>query len=282
ASLEASYMYQLLARLYGTNNLPDSSNMCHESTSVALPQSIGVSVGTITLQDFETTDLIIYAAHNPGTSSPRILHQLQAAVRRGAKIVGINPLRERGLERFKNPQSPVEMLTTAETELASAIYQVRNGGDIAFLTGVCKALIEADDALAAKGEAHETDREALLDATHDDAGFSVKAAGAAAAARKVLDHDFIAEHTSGFEAFADYCRAADWAELERVSGLPRSDMHELTETYAAAGRAMVVYGMGLTQHVAGVENVLMVTNLLLLRGNIGKSGAGVCPVRGHS
>src|SRR5690242_18433871 len=135
ASLEASYMYQLLARLYGTNNLPDSSNMCHESTSVALPQSIGVSVGTVTLQDFETADLIIYAAHNPGTSSPRILHQLQAAVRRGAKIVGVNPLRERGLERFKNPQSPVQMVTQEETELASKIYQVRNGGDIAFLTG---------------------------------------------------------------------------------------------------------------------------------------------------
>jgi molybdopterin-dependent oxidoreductase alpha subunit len=281
ASLEASYMYQLLARLYGTNNLPDSSNMCHESTSVALPQSIGVSVGTITLQDFETTDLIIYAAHNPGTSSPRILHQLQAAVRRGAKIVGINPLRERGLERFKNPQS-LEMVTQEETELASAIYQVRSGGDIAFLTGVCKSLIETDDALAARGQAHETNREELLAETTDDAGFSTKAAGASAAARRVLDHDFIAEHTHGFDEFAAYCRAADWAELERVSGLPRGAMHELAETYAAAGRAMIVYGMGLTQHVAGVENVLMVTNLLLLRGNIGKSGAGVCPVRGHS
>jgi molybdopterin-dependent oxidoreductase alpha subunit len=282
ASLEASYMYQLLARLYGTNNLPDSSNMCHESTSVALPQSIGVSVGTVTLQDFETTDLIIYVAHNPGTSSPRILHQLQAAVRRGAKIVGINPLRERGLERFKNPQSPVEMLSREETELASVIYQVRNGGDIAFLTGVCKSLIEKDEALVAKGEVHETDREALLAETTDDAGFSAKAAAASAAARRVLDHDFIAQHTHGFEAFAAWCRAADWEELERVSGLSREAMHELAATYAAADRAMIVYGMGLTQHVAGVQNVLMVTNLLLLRGNIGKSGAGVCPVRGHS
>ena len=282
ASLEASYMYQLLARLYGTNNLPDSSNMCHESTSVALPQSIGVSVGTITLQDFETTDLIIYVAHNPGTSSPRILHQLQAAVRRGAKIVGINPLRERGLERFKNPQSPKEMLTTEETQLASAIYQVRNGGDIAFLTGVCKSLIETDDALAARGEVHPTDRKALLKATKEDADFSIRAAGAASAARKVLDHDFIAEHTHGFEDFAAFCRAADWAELERFSGLSRRAMHELAETYAAADRAMIVYGMGLTQHVAGVENVLMVTNLLLLRGNMGRAGSGVCPVRGHS
>jgi molybdopterin-dependent oxidoreductase alpha subunit len=282
ASLEASYMYQLLARMYGTNNLPDSSNMCHESTSVALPQSIGVSVGTVTLQDFEQTDLIIYIAHNPGASAPRILHQLQAAVRRGAKIIGINPLRERGLERFKNPQSPVEMLTPEETRIAADIYQVRNGGDIALLTGVCKALIEADDAFAAKGEAHPTDRTALLAQTKDDAGFAAKAAAAAQAARRVLDHDFIAEHTHGFEAFAAYCRGADWAELEMVSGLPRADMEQLAADYAAADRAMIVYGMGLTQHVAGVENVLMVTNLLLLRGNIGKAGAGVCPVRGHS
>ena len=282
ASLEASYMYQLLARLYGTNNLPDSSNMCHESTSVALPQSIGVSVGTVTLQDFEQADLIIYMAHNPGTSSPRILHSLRAAVRRGARIIGVNPLRERGLERFKNPQSPVEMLTGRETEIASAIHQVRNGGDIALLTGVCKSLIENDAALAADGQAHATDRAALLSQTKDDAGFSIKAAAAARGARRILDHDFIAEHTHGFEAFAAYCRAADWDELEAVCGLPRSAMEEIAGDYAAADRTMIVYGMGLTQHVAGVDNVLMVTNLLLLRGNIGKPGSGVCPVRGHS
>ena len=282
ASLEASYMWQLMARMYGTNNLPDSSNMCHESTSVALPQSIGVSVGTVTLQDFEQADLIIYIAHNPGTSSPRILHQLQDASKRGAQIIGINPLRERGLERFKNPQNPVEMLTPKETEIADAIYQVRNGGDIALLTGVCKWLIETDDALAARGEAHATDRETLLEATTNDAGFSIKAAGAAQAARRMLDHDFIAEHTHGFEIFADYCRNADWADVEAVSGLPRADMEQIGKDYAAAERAMIVYGMGLTQHVAGVENVLMVTNLLLLRGNVGKDGTGVCPVRGHS
>jgi len=282
ASLEACYMWQLLARLYGTNNLPDSSNMCHESTSVALPQSIGAAVGTVALQDFEQADLIFYIAHNPGTSSPRILHQLQDASKRGAKIIGINPLRERGLERFKNPQSPTEMLTPKETEIAETIYQVRNGGDIALLTGVCKWLIEADDQLVAKGEAHATDRESLLKQTENDAGFSIKAAGAASAARRMLDHDFIAEHTHGFEAFADYCRSAEWAELEKVSGLPRADMEQIGRDYAAADRALIVYGMGLTQHVAGVDNVLMVTNLLLLRGNIGKEGAGVCPVRGHS
>jgi molybdopterin-dependent oxidoreductase alpha subunit len=282
ASLEASYMYQLLARMYGTNNLPDSSNMCHESTSVALPESIGVSVGTVTLHDFEQADLILYIAHNPGTSSPRILHQLQDAVKRGCKIIGINPLRERGLERFKNPQAPGEMITQKETQIASVIHQVRNGGDIAALTGVCKALIEEDDRLAVQGQAHATPREALLEKTEDDAGFSTKAAAANADNRRVLDHDFIETHTRGFQAFADYCRATSWDDIERVSGLKRAALEELAADYAKAERAMIVYGMGLTQHVAGVENVQMVCNLLLLRGNMGKGGAGICAVRGHS
>lgn len=282
ASLETSYMWQLMARMYGTNNLPDSSNMCHESTSVALPESIGVSVGTVTLQDFEQTDLMLYIAHNPGTSSPRILHQLKDAVDRGAKIIGFNPLRERGLERFTDPQNPKQMLTLGETQIASQIHQVRAGGDIAALTGVCKALIAMDDGEAAKGEAHATDREALLEQTENDSGFSIKAAAANKQNRKVLDHDFIQEHTHGFEAFADYCRAADWDEIERVSGLSREALEGVARDYAKADRCMGIYGMGLTQHVAGVQNVQMVINLLLLRGNIGKGGTGVCPVRGHS
>ncbi|HEY2752173.1 FdhF/YdeP family oxidoreductase [Phenylobacterium sp.] len=282
ASLEASYLYQLLARMYGTNNLPDSSNMCHESTSVALPESIGVSVGTVTLQDFEMADLLLYMGHNPGTSSPRILHQLQSAAQRGAKIIGVNPLRERGLERFRNPQKPLEMLTPKETEIADEILQVRNGGDIALLTGVCKALIEWDDVLAADGEAHVTYRDKLLAETTNDAGFSVKAAAAGKENRRMLDHDFIAHHTAGFEAFAAYCRGTAWSDIEMVSGLSRLDIEGLARTYAEANAVMGIYGMGLTQHVAGVENVQMVVNLLLLRGNIGKPGAGVCSVRGHS
>ena len=282
ASLETSYMFQLLARLYGTNNLPDSSNMCHESTSVALPESIGQSVGTVTLQDFEMADLLLYIAHNPATSSPRILHQLQEVVQRGAKIISINPLRERGLERFTNPQAPDQMATGGETVISSAIHQVRMGGDIAALTGVCKALIAADDALRGQGLAGPTDREDILAATEDDAGFAFKAAAAGRKNRRVLDHDFIAEHTHGFEEFADYCRAADWSELQEVSGLTRSAMEDVAAEYAQAGKTMVLYGMGLTQHVAGVENIHMVTNLLLLRGNIGKGGTGVCPIRGHS
>ena len=282
ASLETSYMFQLLARLYGTNNLPDSSNMCHESTSVALPESIGVSVGTVTLQDFEQADLLLYVAHNPGTSSPRILHQLQDAVTRGARIIGINPLRERGLERFTNPQAPDEMATGKETVIAAEIHQVRNGGDIAALTGVCKALIEADDQARAEHQAAPTDRDALLAATDDDGGFSIKAAAANGHNRRVLDHDFINTHTHGFEAFAQYCRAANWPEIERTSGLTRAALEGLAHEYARADRVMGIYGMGLTQHVSGVEAVQMLVNLLLLRGNIGKAGAGICPVRGHS
>ena len=282
ASLETSYMFQLLARLYGTNNLPDSSNMCHESTSVALPESIGVAVGTVTLQDFEQTDLMLYFAHNPATSAPRILHQLQDAVKRGAKILSFNPLRERGLERFTNPQAPGEMALLKETTISDTIHQVRNGGDIAALTGVCKALIAADDAARTGGEAQSTDREAIEAATDEDSGFAFKAAAAETKNRRVLDHDFIAEHTHGFDAFAEHCRAADWGELERVSGLTRRAMESVARHYARAERVIGIFGMGLTQHVAGVENVQMLVNLLLLRGNIGKAGAGLCAVRGHS
>lgn len=282
ASLETSYMYQLLARLYGTNNLPDSSNMCHESTSVALPESIGASVGTVSLQDFEQTELMLYFAHNPATSSPRILHELQDAVKRGAKIISFNPLRERGLERFTNPQAPNEMATGAETVISSAIHQVKMGGDIAALTGICKALIAADDAAQSAGEAGPTDRAGILAATDDDGGYSIKATAAGAKNRRVLDHDFIAEHTQGFEAFADYCRGADWHEIVSVSGLTQDVLESVAADYAQVDRVMVLYGMGLTQHVAGVQNIHMVTNLLLLRGNIGKAGAGVCSIRGHS
>ncbi len=278
ASLEASYMFQLLARMYGTNNLPDSSNMCHESTSVALPESIGVPVGTVTLQDFDQTDLILYLGHNIATTAPRMLHQFQRAKERGVTIISFNPLRERGLERFTDPQSPRQMLTGSETPISDTILQVRVGGDLAALTGICKALITMDDAAGTE----PTDREVLLRQTKDDAGFSAKAASARAKSRRVLDHDFIAAHTTGFEALAAHCRGVDWAEIERISGLTRAQLEEVAAAYARANRCMALYGMGLTQHVGGVETVQMLANLLLLRGNIGKAGAGICPVRGHS
>ncbi|GHD04215.1 oxidoreductase alpha (molybdopterin) subunit [Pseudorhodoferax aquiterrae] len=252
ASLETSYLYQLLARLYGNNNLPDSSNMCHESTSVALPQTIGVPVGTVALEDFAQTEAIFFFGQNVGVSSPRMLHQLQEARSRGVPIVTFNPLKEVGLLHFANPQSPREMLTPAETIISTQYLQVRNGGDIAALTGLCKWLVEADDAAQA------------------------------AAAPRILDAAFIAEHTQGFDAFAEQLRAARWEDIEAHSGLARAALEQAAATYAVAGAVLGVYGMGLTQHRQGVANVQMLSNLLLLRGNIGKPGAGICPVRGHS
>lgn len=252
ASLETSYMWALFARLYGTNNLPDSSNMCHESTSVALPESIGVPVGTVILDDFELTDCILFFGQNVGTNSPRMLHPLQEASKRGVPIITFNPLKERGLERFTNPQAPIEMLTGSETRISSQYHQVKIGGDVAALMGMAKILIEADDKARATG------------------------------AKPVLDHAFIAEHTHGFEEFAQTARRAQWPELERRSGLSRATLEAAATAYGRANAAIGIYGMGLTQHKAGVENVQMVVNLLLLRGNIGKPGAGICPVRGHS
>jgi molybdopterin-dependent oxidoreductase alpha subunit len=252
ASLEASYMYQLFARMYGTNNLPDSSNMCHESTSVALPESIGVPVGTVRLDDFDKTDCIFFFGQNVGTNSPRMLHQLQDARMRGIEIITFNPLRERGLERFINPQSPFEMLTNTPTQISTQYHQVKAGGDTAALFGICKALIAVDDRAIVIGAA------------------------------RILDLDFIAGHTHGFEEFCAAARAYAWAQLEMRSGLPRSAMEEAAEVYARSNAVIGIYGMGLTQHRAGVDNCKMLANLLLLRGNIGKPGAGICPVRGHS
>ncbi len=251
-SNEASYMYQLMARMYGNNNLPDSSNMCHETTSVALPESIGIPVGSVTLDDFAKTDCILFFGQNVGSNSPRMLHPLQEASRRGVPIITFNPLRERGLERFTNPQSPIEMLTNSATPISSSYHQVKAGGDLAALTGICKAMIELEDAAQAAGRA------------------------------PVLDHDFIAEHCHGFETLTGWLREQDWDEMERRSSLRRAAMEATARTYAGAKAAMAIYGMGLTQHRAGVETVQMLVNLLLMRGNMGKPGAGICPVRGHS
>jgi len=252
ASLEASYMYGLLARLHGSNNLPDSSNMCHESTSVALPESIGSPVGTVLLEDFEQTDCILFFGQNPGSNAPRMLHPLQEASRRGVPIITFNPFRERGLESFTNPQAPLEMLTRSETRISSQYLQVKAGGDLGALYGLCKALLEGDEAARRDGDA------------------------------PLVDAAFIAEHTRGFEAFAASVRGTSWDEIERRSGLTRTALSQAARTYGRARSAMGVYGMGLTQHRMGVETVQVLVNLLLLRGNIGRPGAGICPVRGHS
>ncbi|HZT87149.1 MAG TPA: FdhF/YdeP family oxidoreductase [Stellaceae bacterium] len=252
ASLETSYMYQLFARLYGTNNLPDSSNMCHESTSVALPESIGVPVGTVTLDDFHQTDGIFFFGQNVGSNSPRMLHDLQEASRRGVPIVTFNPLPERGLIEFTNPQSPVEMLSFSSTRISSQYHQLKSGGDIAAILGICKALLDADDLAREQG------------------------------GKPLLDWGFIEEHTHGFEEFAAMLRRSRWDDLERHSALSRGAMSAAAAVYAQCNAVIGIYGMGLTQHRTGVENVQMLVNLLLMRGNIGKPGAGPCPVRGHS
>ena len=246
-SNEVSYIYALFARMYGNNNLPDSSNMCHESTSVALPESIGVPVGTVTLDDFAKTDCILFFGQNPGSNSPRMLHPLQSASERGVPIIVYNPLRERGLERFTNPQSAAEMMTRSETRIASQYNQVKAGGDLAAVTGICKALFALD---AGEGG--------------------------------VLDHAFITEHTHGLDAFRAFCEAQAWSDLEHHAGLPRAAMENTARVYARSRSAIVVYGMGITQHRAGVITIQMLVNMLLLRGNIGRDGAGICPVRGHS
>ncbi|SAL51595.1 oxidoreductase alpha (molybdopterin) subunit [Caballeronia cordobensis] len=252
ASLETAYMYQLFARMYGCNNLPDSSNMCHESSSVGLKEAIGVGVGTITLDDFEKTDLMFFFGQNVGTNSPRMLHHLQDARKRGMPIITFNPLREPGLVSFANPQSPVQMLTPAETQISTQYHQVKTGGDTAAILGICKAVIEADDHAKAHG------------------------------LPRVVDVAFVEEHTTGFDEFAACARQTQWSEIERVSGLGRAALCDAADEYMRANAVMAHYGMGLTQHRLGVQNVRMLCNLLLLRGNVGKPGAGPSPIRGHS
>ena len=252
ASLETTYLYALYARMYGHNNLPDSSNMCHETTSVALKESIGSSVGTCILEDFETCDAIFYFGQNPGTNSPRILHPLQSAVRRGCKIIVFNPVLEKGLIEFVDPQSPVQMVTNNPTRLAHMYLQVLPGGDIAALMGLAKHLFEVDDVQIAAGRP------------------------------SVLDDEFIAEHCTGFDAFRAEARSTSWLEIEKKSGISQRELCAAADVYLEAEKTIAVYGMGLTQHVHGSKNVAMLVNFMLLKGNIGRPGTGVCPVRGHS
>ena len=238
-SNEAAFLYQLLGRKFGTNNFPDCSNMCHEPTSVGLPDSIGLGKGSVTLEDFDHADLILSFGHNPGTNHPRMMTTLREASRRGAPILVFNPLKERALERFAAP-------------IASRYFQPTIGGDAAVVEGMMKALIAWDaEALAAGQPA-------------------------------VLDHDFIGEHTAGFDELAAHLASLTWEDLEARSGLSRSEIEEAAQTYAAAKAVILCYGMGLTQHKNASSTVQQLANLLLLRGNIGRPGAGICPLRGHS
>lgn len=251
ASNEAAFLYQLFVREYGTNNFPDCSNMCHEPSGSGMRPQIGVGKGTVTLEDFEHADAIFIFGQNPGTNHPRMLGELRAASRRGARIVSFNPLRERGLERFADPQSKMEMATLGSTPISSHYFQLRVGGDFALVKGMMKHVLEREDARR-----------------EDEA--------------PVLDHAFIAEHTTGFEALAEDLRAQAWDELVQESGLTEAQIREAGDIYVAAGSAIVCWGMGITQHQHSVATIQMLVNLLMLRGNIGRPGAGACPVRGHS
>jgi molybdopterin-dependent oxidoreductase alpha subunit len=252
ASNEAAFMFQLFARAYGTNNFPDCSNMCHEATSVGLPESIGVGKGTVTLEDFDHADAIFSFGHNPGTNHPRMMTTLREASRRGTPIIVFNPLKERALERFAAPQDPVEMATFSSTDIASAYHQVRTGGDVAVLKGMMKRVLERD------------------------------AADLAAGGPGVLDRAFIAEHTRGLEALVADLNETDWADIEAKTCLTRTAIESGGDVYVQAKNVILCYGMGLTQHCHGTANVQQIANFLMLRGNMGRPGAGICPLRGHS
>lgn len=250
ASNEAAFLYQIFARDYGTNNFPDCSNMCHEATSVGLPRSIGIGKGTVSLDDFDHCELIIAMGHNPGTNHPRMMGTLHEVAHRGVPIIVLNPLRERALERFADPQDPWEMATLGSTPIASTYLQVKVGGDAAALKGIMKALLEMDEAAGSNSD--------------------------------VIDHAFIQQHTRGFDALATDLRATEWTAIEAASSLSEAALRAVAAAYAKSNATIVTYGMGVTQHITGTQNVQQVANLLLLRGNFGKPGAGICPLRGHS
>ncbi len=241
-SNEAAFLYQLFVRQFGTNNLPDCSNMCHEPTSVGMPDSIGIGKGTVTLEDFDHVQLVLMFGHNPGTNHPRMLATLREVVKRGGRILAFNPLKERGLERFVHPQNPAEMLTGRGTRLAAHVYQPRLGGDYAVALGIARYILE----------------------------------------QGTVDGEFIAEHTHGFASFADLVSNTPWSCIESESGLSRSELEEVGRIYDSSPASIITWGMGITQHPHAVDTIHMLLNLLLLKGNIGRPGAGAAPIRGHS
>ncbi|WP_307864870.1 FdhF/YdeP family oxidoreductase [Myceligenerans salitolerans] len=251
-SNEAAFLYQLLARKLGTNNLPDCSNMCHESSGTALTETIGVGKGSVSLADItDHADLVVVVGQNPGTNHPRMLTALEAAKDRGARIVAINPLPEAGLRTFRNPQR-ARGIVGRGTRLADRFLQVRLAGDLALFQAVNRLLLERDDAARDRGRP------------------------------PVLDHDFIAAHTDGFEQAAAAWRALSWTDVHDATGLDRSEIEAFADDVVGARNVVVCWAMGLTQHRHAVATIREVVNFLLLRGNIGRPGAGACPVRGHS
>ncbi len=246
-SNEAAFLYQLLVRSFGTNNLPDCSNMCHESSGTALKESIGVGKGSVSLSDMETADLILVVGQNPGTNHPRMLTSLEKAKRAGGKIVAVNPLPETGLIRFKNPQTARGVIGSG-TPLADEFAQIKVGGDLALFKILARLVLEAEDA----------------------------------APGTVLDREFVDSSTHDFDAFAAQARQYSWEEAVAATGLSREQITRISRMLIESKRTIVCWAMGLTQHKQAVPTIREIVNVLLLRGMIGKPGAGVCPVRGHS
>lgn len=246
-SNEAAFLYQLLVRSYGTNNLPDCSNMCHESSGTALTESIGIGKGSVTVDDLIHADVIVIAGQNPGTNHPRMLSILEKAKANGAKVIAINPLPEAGLIRFKDPQK-VHGVVGHGVPIADEFVQIRIGGDMALFAGLGKLLLEAED----------------------------KAPGT------VVDHEFVAAHCAGFDEYAAQTRAVDLDTVVEASGIDRTQLQRVADMLIGSERTVLCWAMGLTQQHHAVATIGEATNLLLMRGMIGKPGAGVCPVRGHS
>ena len=244
---EAAFLYSIFVREFGTNNFPDCSNMCHEPTSRGLPPSIGVGKGTVVLDDFAHAEAIFVIGQNSGTNSPRMMTDLVDARKRGIPIVAVNPMPERALIRFTEPQDILQMATFGSTAVSSEFVHIRIGGDLAFIKGMMKAMFERE-----------------------------------AAGESVLDHDFIREHTVGVEAIRADAMAQEWSEIVRVSGLEESQIRRCADIYMRSNATIICYGMGITQHQMGSQLVQQVSNLLLLKGNYGKPGAGISPIRGHS
>ncbi|AIA70800.1 FdhF/YdeP family oxidoreductase [Pectobacterium atrosepticum] len=252
ASNEASYLYQLFGRMLGTNNFPDCSNMCHEASGIGLKQSIGVGKGTIRLDDFEHADAIFVFGQNPGTNHPRMLHSLRHAADRGAHIVSFNTLRERGLERFANPQNPLELLTPLSGTISETYLQPNLGGDMAAVRGMVKALLE-------------THRQRL---SAGDTG--------------LFDQDFLSTHTQQVNDYLAVVDTTSWQKIEQQSGLSEAQLRSVAAIYQQSPRVICTWAMGITQHKHSVATVREIVNLQLLFGQLGKPGAGLCPVRGHS
>ncbi len=252
ASNEAAFLYQLMVRLYGTNNFPDCSNMCHEASGVGLKASIGVGKGTVLLEDFEKTDAIFVIGQNPGTNHPRMLGDLRRAALRGARIAVFNPIKEKGLQRFSDPQDKLEMITGSNTKIATNYYQPRQGGDMAAIRGISKVVFAADEAARAAGQP------------------------------AIIDYDFLTDHAVAFEAYRAAVDATSWETILDQSGLTREAIEEAASIYMNASSVIATWAMGVTQHKHSVAIVREITNLMLLRGNVGRPGAGLCPVRGHS